>query len=216
MISTSIRVLQVNLNRSQPATESALQLALESKVDLILVQEPWLARKEQEDSYEQVQSTQHPSFTQLFPRNRIIRPRTLAYISKSSQFQATLATCSLNDPDIQVLDIVQGTKRIQVLNIYNENDQLSQGLRTIDRVLFPLPLASEAIVLGDFNSHHPLWNPNILRPTPESSRLARWIETNNLSLLNTIGETTFFRPNRTPSVLDLTLATPSLATRVQD
>jgi hypothetical protein len=52
MISTSIRVLQINLNRSQPATESTLQLALESKVDLILVQEPWLARKQQEDNYE--------------------------------------------------------------------------------------------------------------------------------------------------------------------
>jgi hypothetical protein len=57
MISTSIRVLQINLNRSQLATESTLQLALESKVDLILVQEPWLARKQQEDNYEQVQST---------------------------------------------------------------------------------------------------------------------------------------------------------------
>jgi hypothetical protein len=172
MISSSIRVLQINLNRSQPATESALQLALESKADLILVQEPWLARKQQEDSYDQVQSTQHLSFTQLFPRNRVIRPRTLAYISKSSQFQATLATCSPNDSDIQVLDIVQGAKRIQISNIYNEADQTNQGPRTIDRVLFPLPLASESIVLGDFNNHHPLWNPNIRQPTPESSRLA--------------------------------------------
>jgi hypothetical protein len=83
-------------------------------------------------------------------------------------------------------------------------------------VLFLLLLASEAIVLGDLNSYYSLWNPNILRPTPESSRLARWIETNNLSLLNTIEETTFFRLNYTPSVLDLILATTSLTTRVQD
>jgi hypothetical protein len=54
MISLSIRVLQVNLNRSQFAIESALQLAIESNIDLILVQEHWLARKNQEDSYEQV------------------------------------------------------------------------------------------------------------------------------------------------------------------
>jgi hypothetical protein len=100
MISSSIRILQVNLNRSQFATESALQLATESNIDLILVQEPWLARKNQEDSYEQVQSTQHLSFTQLFPRNRVIRPRTLAYISKASRFQAMLATSSPNDTDI--------------------------------------------------------------------------------------------------------------------
>jgi hypothetical protein len=40
MISSSIRVLQVNLNRSAPATESALQIAIELKIDLIIVQEP--------------------------------------------------------------------------------------------------------------------------------------------------------------------------------
>jgi hypothetical protein len=40
MISTSFKVLQVNLNRSAVATESALQLAIELNVDLIVVQEP--------------------------------------------------------------------------------------------------------------------------------------------------------------------------------
>ena len=161
MISSNIRILQINLNRSQIATESTLQLAIEAKVDLVLVQEPWLSRNQeprlsrnQELSYSLVQSTQHPSFTQLFPRNRDIRPRTLAYISKTSQFQTSLATSSPNDPDIQVLDVVQGAKRIQVLNVYNEADQLSQGPRTIDRSLIPLPLASEAIIVGDFNSYY--------------------------------------------------------------
>ena len=40
MISTSFKVLQVNLNRSVVATESALQLVIELNVDLIIVQEP--------------------------------------------------------------------------------------------------------------------------------------------------------------------------------
>jgi translation initiation factor IF-3 len=40
MISSNIRILQINLNQSQIATESALQLAIEAKVDLVLVQEP--------------------------------------------------------------------------------------------------------------------------------------------------------------------------------
>jgi hypothetical protein len=47
MISSSIRVLQVNLNRIQFAIESALQLAIESNIDLILVEEPWLARNQE-------------------------------------------------------------------------------------------------------------------------------------------------------------------------
>ena len=43
MISTSLRILQINLNRSLPATESALQMAIKRKVDVILVQEPWIS-----------------------------------------------------------------------------------------------------------------------------------------------------------------------------
>jgi putative NIF3 family GTP cyclohydrolase 1 type 2 len=42
MISTNTRIIQVNLNRSLAATESVLQLAIELKIDLILVQEPWI------------------------------------------------------------------------------------------------------------------------------------------------------------------------------
>lgn len=39
-ISSSIKILQVNLNRSAQATESALQTAVELQIDLIVVQEP--------------------------------------------------------------------------------------------------------------------------------------------------------------------------------
>jgi hypothetical protein len=42
MISTNIRILQVNLNRSSATTKSVLQLAIKLKIDLILVQEPWI------------------------------------------------------------------------------------------------------------------------------------------------------------------------------
>ena len=39
MIYTTTRVLQINLNRSQAATENALQLAIEYKVDILFIQE---------------------------------------------------------------------------------------------------------------------------------------------------------------------------------
>ena len=40
MISSSLKILQINLNRSATATESALQLATELKIDLLVIQEP--------------------------------------------------------------------------------------------------------------------------------------------------------------------------------
>ena len=39
MINSSIKILQVNVNRSSAATESALQLAVELKIDLLVIQE---------------------------------------------------------------------------------------------------------------------------------------------------------------------------------
>ena len=42
MISSSIKVLQVNLNRSALATESALQVAIELRADLVVIQEPYI------------------------------------------------------------------------------------------------------------------------------------------------------------------------------
>lgn len=44
--STTFKVLQVNLNRSTYATESALQLAVELNIDLVVVQEPWIIPRE--------------------------------------------------------------------------------------------------------------------------------------------------------------------------
>jgi hypothetical protein len=42
MNSSNIRVLQVNLNRSAAATESALQIAIKLQIDLLVIQEPWV------------------------------------------------------------------------------------------------------------------------------------------------------------------------------
>ena len=42
MISSNIKVLQVNLNRSALAIESALQVAIELRADLVVVQEPYI------------------------------------------------------------------------------------------------------------------------------------------------------------------------------
>ena len=130
MISSSIKILQANVNQSCLATESLLQLAIESKVDLILVQEPWIFNWE--ETFEEAFSTSYLSFTSILPKNLEYRPRTLAYIAKSFLPQVSLALSLPNNPDIQVLDIVQGNQKLQIVNIYNELDQGEIGPRTID------------------------------------------------------------------------------------
>ena len=55
------------------------------------------------------------------------------------------------------------------------------------------------------------------KPSSEANKLADWFESQDLALLNTPGTSTFFRPNLArESVLDLTLASSSLANRIED
>jgi hypothetical protein len=68
MINSSIKVLQVNLNRSQLATENTLQTTIELGVDLVVVQEPWLAPSTSQD-YSQAYSIGHSSFSQLLSKD---------------------------------------------------------------------------------------------------------------------------------------------------
>src|ERR1700712_4962003 len=103
MISTSLRILQINLNRSLPATESALQTAIELKIDLVLVQEPWISTSTTSPSgakdFTSSRSVNHQSFVQILPNHLHLRPRTLAYVLRNSPILASLASTSPNDPD---------------------------------------------------------------------------------------------------------------------
>jgi hypothetical protein len=210
MIGYPTKILQVNLNRSQQATESALQIALELKVDLLLVQEPWIFQNSI------TRSINHPSFTQILPNFGEWRPRTLAYISNGYKPLVSLSPSSPQDPDLLVIDIKTKTSKFQVLNIYNEEDQAKEGPKTLERCLFNRELEPNSILLGDFNTHHPWWDP-LARKSPNSDKLVEWLEEKGLELANEPGTATFFRPNLIrESVLDLTLATRSLATYIED
>ena len=61
-LSSNIKILQVNLNHNSIATKFTLQVAIELRVDLVLIQEPWVT-KEPELDYSIARSTLHPSFT---------------------------------------------------------------------------------------------------------------------------------------------------------
>ena len=210
MLSSSLKILQVNLNRSGPATESALQTAIELGADLIVVQEPWVTR-------DYTRSIAHQSFTQILPPGNGLRPRTLVYVSKALRPLVSLATTSPNDPDLLVVDIQEGrSAKVQLINVYNEDDQAGEGPRTLERCLFRRQLSSNTLLLGDFNTHHPWWDP-LAQESPGAGQLIEWLEQRDLELLNSPGTGTFFRPNLArESVLDLSFATPLLANKIQD
>lgn len=218
MISSNTKILQVNLNRSLPATESALQVAIELKIDILFIQEPWILSDSDSDDFSTTRSIAHQSYFQLLPVCTGLRPRTLAYVSRGYTPVVNISPTSPTDPDVLIVDISEKGEKVQAINIYNEKDldfDLERGY-TLQRFLYNFALYSKSIIVGDFNLHHPLWEPTA-RPTSDSERLVDWIEEQELALLNTPGESTYFRVDLDhPSILDLSFVSSSLASRTED
>lgn len=129
----SIKILQVNLNKSISATESTLQLAIELKVDIIAVQEPWLAPITN-NNYATARSVTHTAFTQILPiADYSIRPRALFYISRALAAETYLLEDFKKDPDAIAI-VVQGENyKVNLFNLYNQTN--SENIKTIPRVL---------------------------------------------------------------------------------
>jgi len=140
----------------------------------------------------------------------------MAYIAKGYKPTVNIAINSPSDPDLLVLDVNDQGKVYQIMNIYNEDDQAGEGPKTIETQLLSLSLCPDSIVLGDFNTHHPIWDP-LAPKSAKADDLVDWANLNNLCLLNNPGEPTFNRPNlRQPSVIDLTFASDLIANKIHD
>lgn len=217
-ITSDIKILQINMNKSQPATENTLQVATEPGVDLIFIQEPWLIPKNQAgNNYSGLRSVNYPNFIQILPNyDPMYRPRTLIYASNQIKAQAKLASHSPQEADLQILEISSGKEVINIINIYNQVYQASKIRTTAERCLYQLKVPINTIVIGDFNIHPPLWESHA-STTVEEETLVTWMEDHQLELINEPCQGTFFRSHMTQStVLDLTLASGSMAEKIQD
>lgn len=208
MTSGNLKVLQLNVNRSLPTTEHVLQVAIELNISILAIQEPWTI------STDNFRSVIHPSFKQVLPNCSTLRPRVLFYVLNT--VETTLASNSPQDPDCVILDITEYS--IQVINLYNAKHPESLDINiTLQREgILPTPFESNTIFLGDFNTHHPWWDP-LAAQSYNAQVLLDVIENNSLHLLNTPGEGTFYRPHmEAPSVLDLTFTTQGVVNKVED
>ncbi|KAF7564397.1 hypothetical protein PtrM4_038310 [Pyrenophora tritici-repentis] len=213
----SIKILQANLNKSIQATESTLQLAVELRVDIIAVQEPWLTPTRNND-YADTRSTSHAAYLQILPQSEPkLRPRVLFYISRTLLAETHLLEGFTSDPDAIALVVQKGNHKFNIFNLYNERG--IGDIKTIPRVLLNTNtrLPESSILLLDANEHHQWWDPLCTSTSPGAPPFVEWIESQNLSLLNTPGTGTFFRPHLSrESVLDLSLVTPDLADKAID
>ena len=244
-MSAQRKILQCNLNRSLQATENTLQLAIELGVSIIAVQEPWIRQSRpildytnipsinplastqqqaehtnhQQDTYEGSKSICHPSFIQIFPEtdDHKLRPRTMFYLAKHTNIQYNKPQGYPKDPDILAVNFIGNNFNMTIINVYNQKHQGPENnLKTIERHKDNVPITPNTIVVGDFNEHHPDWDPHYPKST-NADGLLSWTEAHGLSLVNSIGQGTFHRPHMAlPSVIDLTLATSYSVRFIQD
>ena len=170
--------IQHNTNRSSPAKYSILQMACENNTDIVLIQEPSVVKDRRDGNFFCISYLSFHLITLVPPQttNTItIRPWTLTYIRKNIDLEFTLCYNLCNDPDMQIIELVDKIQRFFIINIYNEKKRLdtssnthpsqttspatqTQGLYTIDWLLLLLKLKTLTILAGDFNLHHERWN----------------------------------------------------------
>ncbi|KAH7556799.1 hypothetical protein BM1_06233 [Bipolaris maydis] len=210
---TSSIVIAFKSEEEAKKIESTLQLAIELKVDVIAIQEPWIAPSDR-NNYEAPRSIAHQSFYQIFPKaDPNLRPRALFYISRSLTAEVSQLE-EIADPDAIAITIQEGRLKFNIYNVYNQKN--AENIKTFRRLLANTQLPTSTLLLMDANEHHPWWDPGC-KTSQDGQLLADWIEDQNLSLLNTPGATTFFRPNMSrETTLDLSIATPDLEDKVKD
>ena len=153
-----LRLLQINLNKSERAHLDIINERISGKYDIILIQEPYTT---------QFNAIRTPTnFRPVFPTNRLQSQdqiRSVIWVNKNldSGSWTTLDVPDTNDITAIQLKGPYGT--LSIFNIYNDcNHSRNETLlrRFIQRNTNTI-LATEhhhMLWAGDFNRHHPLWD----------------------------------------------------------
>ena len=97
--------------------QSCLQIAIESCIDYILIQEPWIVFDNNI-----IISISHPAYYCILPNSyNNIRPRVAIYIRKLANYQFCHRTDLTDNTDIIIIDISGANiDPFQIINIYNK------------------------------------------------------------------------------------------------
>lgn len=212
MDSHSIKIIQHNTNRSSPNMDVCLETAVQNQIDCVFLQEPCMVE------HDNVFNTNsHPAYYCMLPSGNCTRHRVAVFARKASRFVLTQRTDLAADSDMIIVDVSgPDIETFQIVNIYNEKCLGgSSSSYTVERSLQHLSMEKEALVLGDFNSHHSWWNSAISNST-RADELVQWLDNNSFELVNEPVIPTFSRPGCADSVLDLSFATQRLYSQISD
>lgn len=211
MNSTTIpyRILSINVGRSSTAQEIALNIACDSNIDVLLIQEPYIFR----DISRKI-TKKHPAFECFSPTdNWSVRPRVLTYTRKDSnctflqERPSTLREVGKGDLLFLSLQPPRGTG-VTIVNVYNAPPGAIEPGSAVDYLVSQTQFPNKNTILaGDFNLHYSDWQPSYHgTPSPQAQALTNWLSAKQLTLISEIDVPTHNRGN----VLDLCFASYQL------
>ena len=207
-------VLQHNCRRAYAITIAALELGLQLGVGLACLQEPYIDR-----------DFSHGGYLLYWPEGGRRDCRVVIAVRRDllDQLIIEARTDLISHPYILAVDIWdldrarEKARRTRVINCYDNwvgasrcwQGENPRRRRAIEDVNWECLIRGRCLLLGDFNAHSPLWNPQA-RARANAAPLEALIERHDLYINNDLGTAT--RPKSTPgiSIIDLALSNQGL------
>lgn len=188
-----IKILQWNIRSVNSNRANLILLANEESPDIIFLNETWLKSNQNFvlSSYNIIRQDREDGYggVAICVKKNIIFSNLKKFNSEVAQFII-----------IKIADLI-------LINIYiNSDKNVSEDL--FKQLLDGLDL-NKIIIMGDFNSHHPLWDESPINRG--GIRLVNFIIENDMVILNDGSRTLVQNPNSSLSAVDLTIVSSALA-----
>ena len=184
LANNELRILQNNLHKSKERTHSILNDPDTKQYEILLLQEQyWSAFMKS--------SPIHHAWTLFEPTtNNNEQPRTAIYVN--NLLTASQVVLPINDITAIQL-IITDSKPALIINVYKPCDRnIIPELHKLIQTHLNINDYGTILIAGDFNSHHPLWNPNeYTRHDEEADSLIEMMIELELNLLLPPGTITY-------------------------
>ncbi|TMI86169.1 MAG: hypothetical protein E6H10_00780 [Bacteroidetes bacterium] len=151
LVPDGLQILQNNVHKNKERTDSMLNNPDTKKYTVLLLQEPhWSEYKKS--------SPTHQAWMLFEPIIKDTQPRAAIYINKN----LNAAQIILPFPDVVAVQITtRDPKPMLIINVYKPCDEnRTESLHRCIHAHLDMHKFGTIIIAGDFNLHHPLWNPN--------------------------------------------------------
>jgi len=188
--SNDLTILQCNMNKNRSITDSILNDKTSMKFTILALQEHYCTKDTKEPLH-------HPSWTSIQTSNPASeRPRSVIYINNNRLSSSNFEPIHLPFSDVTAVKIKLGTdKPTLLINVYNPCKQdLIHLLHLHLNANLDTNEYSSIIMLGDFNLHHGVWNPQTyVNEDSQANELIEMMADLGLELLLPSGTVTFPR-----------------------